>query len=195
MTKKLFFLAALAMIFAACNSTSTDQKEANSEEIAVITCEDFSTSPDDYVGQDISIEGTAVHICKHGGQRMFIVGEDPDERIKITCGEEMEAFEVEMEGSDVAIIGIVDELRIDEAYLSSWENELLADNPDSEMKIHKGEDDHGHGEEGEEGDDHHEVDIEGELEQINDLRAEIKESGKDHLSFYSINATEFEEKK
>ncbi len=192
MTKKLFFLAALAMIFAACNSTSTDQKEANSEEIAVITCEDFSTSPDDYVGQDISIEGTAVHICKHGGQRMFIVGEDPDERIKITCGEEMEAFEVEMEGSDVVIIGVVDELKIDEAYLSSWENELLADNPDSEMKIHGGEDGHEHGEEG---DDHHETDIEGELEQINDLRAELKESGKDHLSFYSIIATEFEEKK
>ncbi len=185
MTKKLFFLAALAMIFAACNSTSTDQKEANSEEIVVITCEDFATSPDDYVGQDILIEGTAVHVCKHGGQRMFIIGEDPDERIKITCGEEMEAFEVEMEGSDVVIIGIVDELKIDEAYLSNWENELLADNPDSEMKIHGGEDGH----------EHDEDDIEGELEQINNLRAELKESGKDYLSFYSIIATEFKEKK
>lgn len=192
MTKKLFFLAALAIIFAACNSASTDQNQATSEEITVITCEDFSTSPDDYVGQEILIEGTAVHVCKHGGQRMFIIGEDPDERIKINCGEEMEAFDVEMEGSNVAIIGTVDELIIDEAYLTSWENELMADNPGSEMKIHGGEEGHEHGEEG---DDGHEADIEGELEQINDLRAELKESGKDHLSFYSITATEFEEKK
>ena len=195
MTKKLFILVALAIVFTACNNTSADQNQEESLEIITITCEDFSTSPDDYVGQEILIEGTAVHICKHGGQRMFIIGEDPDERIKITCGEEMEAFDVEMEGSDVAIIGVVDELRIDEAYLSTWENELLADNPDSEMKIHGGEEGHEHGEEGEEGEDDHEADIEGELEQINDLRAELKESGKDHLSFYSIIATEFEEKK
>jgi hypothetical protein len=192
MTKKLFVLVVLAIVFAACNNTSADQNQAESVEIATITCEDFSTSPDDYVGQEILIEGTAVHICKHGGQRMFIIGEDPDERIKITAGEEMEAFDVELEGSDVTIIGVVDELRIDEAYLSTWENELLADNPDSEMKIHGGEEGHDVAEEGEDG---HEADIEGELEQINDLRAELKESGKDHLSFYSIIATEFEEKK
>ena len=185
MTKKLFVLAALAIVFAACNSTSTDQNQADTKEIATITCEEFSANPDVYVSQEVSIEGTAVHICKHGGKKMFIVGEDPDERIKITTGEEIAVFDVEMEGSNVAIIGVVDELRVDEAYLTNWENEVMADNPESEMKIHSGE----------EGHEDHEDNQLAELEQINDLRAELKESGKDHLSFYSIIATEYEEKK
>jgi hypothetical protein len=116
---------------------------------------------------------------------MFIIGEDPDERIKVTTGDEIEAFDVELEGSDVEIIGIVDELRVDEAYLTNWENEVMADNPESEMKIHKGE----------EGHEHDEGDAEAELEQINDLRAQLLESGEDHLSFYSIIATEYKEKK
>ncbi len=183
MTKKLFVFAALAIIFAACNTATSDQNQ--STELAVITCEEFSTSPDKYVGQEVMIEGTAVHVCAHGGKRMFIIGEDPDERIKITTGDEIEAFDVEMEGSDVSIIGVVDELRVDEAYLASWENEILADTPESELKIHSGE----------EGHESHEDDKEAEFEQVNDLRAQLKESGKDHLSFYSIVATEYEEKK
>jgi len=185
MTKKLFVLAALALMFAACNSSSTDQQQANAEEIAMITPEEFSTSPDDYVGKEVLIEGTAVHICKHGGKRMFIVGEDPDERIKITAGDDIAAFDVEMEGSDIAIIGVVDELRVDEAYLSNWENEIMAETPESELKIHTGEEGHEHGE----------GDVEAEFEQVNDLRAQLEESGEDHLSFYSIVAKEFEEKK
>jgi hypothetical protein len=183
MTKKLFVLAAMAFIFAACNNATSDQSQA--AEMAMITCEDFSTNPDDFVGQEIMIQGTAVHVCQHGGKRMFIIGEDPDERIKVTTGDEIEAFDVELEGSDVEIIGIVDELRVDEAYLTNWENEVMADNPESEMKIHKGE----------EGHEHDEGDAEAELEQINDLRAQLLESGEDHLSFYSIIATEYKEKK
>jgi len=183
MTKKLFVLAAIALIFVACNNATSDQNQA--KELAVITCEEFSTNPDDYVGQELIIEGTAVHVCKHGGKRMFIAGADPDERIKITAGDEIAEFDVEMEGSDVSVVGIVEELRVDEAYLTNWENEVMADNPESEMKIHKGE----------EGHEDHEGDAEAELEQINDLREQLNESGKDHLSFYSIVAAEYKEKK
>ncbi len=184
MTKKLFVLAALALIFAACNNAECDKNQA--KDLAVITCDEFSTNPDDYVGEEIIIEGTAVHVCSHGGKRMFIIGEDPDERIKITTGDDIEAFDVELEGSDVAVVGVVDELRVDEAYLTNWENEVMADNPESEMKIHGGNEGHEHSDEG---------DIEEELNQINDLRAQLEESGDDHLSFYSIVASEFEEKK
>lgn len=183
MTKKLFFLAALAIIFAACNNSTSDQNQA--KELATVTCEEFSTSPDDYVGQEILIEGTAMHVCKHGGKRMFIAGLDPDERIKVTAGDDIAAFEVELEGSDVAVVGVVEELRVDEAYLTNWENEIKAETPESEMKIHTGEDGHEHGE----------GDVEAEFEQVNDLRAQLEESGKDHLSFYSIVAIEYKEKK
>ncbi len=131
------------------------------------------------------IEGTAVHVCKHDGKRMFIIGEDPDERIKITAGNDISSFDVEMEESNVAIIGVVDELRVDEALVSNWENEIMADTPESELKIPSGEEGHEHGE----------GDVEAEFEQVNELRVQLEERGEDHLSFYAIIAHDYKEMK
>lgn len=187
MIKKVFLFAVIAVFFGACQNSSEQQQQTESEnqEVAIITVEKFLTAPDSYVGKEIQIEGTTVHVCKNGGKRMFIIGEDPDERLQVKAGDEIPSFEVELEGSDVLVTGLVDELRIDEAYLTQWENELKADNPESELKIHKGE----------EGHEEHEGDPEEEMRQIENYRAQLKESGKDHLSFYSIVATDYEEKK
>lgn len=185
MIKKVFLFAMIAAFFVSCNNTGEQSQQASAEEVAMITVQDFLTAPDNYVGKEIKIEGTTVHVCKHGGKRMFIIGEDPDERIQVKAGDEIPSFAVELEGSDVLIAGMVDELRIDEPYLTEWENELKADNPESELKIHKGE----------EGHEHDEGDPEAEMKQIADYRAQLAESGKDHLSFYSIIAKDYQEKK
>lgn len=191
MIKKLFLFAVVAVFFASCNnSTTTEQTEkATTEEapeIAMITAMDFQTHPEDYVGKEIVIDGTAVHVCKEGGKRMFIVGDPNDEnRIQVKAGDNIDAFDVALEGSDVSVKGMVDELRIDEAYLTEWENELKADNPESELKIHRGE----------EGHEHNEGNANAELEQIANYRQQLKYKGVDHLSFYSIIAQEYQEKK
>lgn len=190
MIKKLFLFAMSAVLFAACNNApqQSDEQaaEAEAQEIVMMTSTDFHTHPEDYVGKSVVIEGTAVHVCKHGGKRMFIIGDESEEnRIQIKAGNNIDAFEVEMEGSDVLVKGVMDELRIDEAYLTEWENELKADNPESEMKIHKGE----------EGHEHDEGDPNAEFEQIDAYRDQMKDKGVDHLSFYSIIADEYKEKK
>lgn len=192
MFKKLFLFAIVALFFAACNNTTTesgDQSKATEqqpEEIVMMTSMDFHTHPEDYVGKNVVIEGTAVHVCKHGGKRMFIIGDETEEdRIQVKAGDNIDVFELELEGSDVTVKGVVDELRIDEPYLTEWENELKADNPESEMKIHRGE----------EGHEHDEGDPNAEYEQIAEYRQQMKEKGVDHLSFYSIIAKEYEEKK
>ena len=188
MFKKLFFIAILAIVFASCNNTSnTGQGDAKAtEEPTVITVEEFLETPDGFVGKEIRIEGTVVHICQHGGKKMFIVGDDSDERVKITAGDELAAFKPELEGSDVVVTGVVEEKKIDEAYLNDWENELKTAEGESEMKMHKG---------GGEGKGEHEMEKEEELEQIKSLREQLKESGKDHLSFYSVTASGYKEKK
>ncbi|MCF8367151.1 MAG: hypothetical protein K9H16_15280 [Bacteroidales bacterium] len=190
MIKKLFLFATAAIFIIACNNTQTASSEqtaaAEPEVIAVMTTADFNTHPEDFVGKEILIEGTAVHVCKHGGKRMFIIGDTTEvERIQIKAGNEIDAFNVELEGSDVSIVGVVDELRIDEPYLTQWENELKADNPESELKIHRGE----------EGHEHNEGDPNAEFEQIDAYRAQLAEQGVDHLSFYSIVAKEYKVKK
>ncbi len=232
MIKNLFLFAIVAVFFAACNNATTETGDQSAttdqQEIVTITTIDFNAHPENYVGKEVLIEGTAVHICKHGGKRMFIIGYTNDiigdttdiigdtngiigdtndiisdthdiiddttdsigntsdvERIQIKAGDQIDAFNVELEGSKVSIIGVVDELRIDEAYLTEWENELKADNPESELKIHKGE----------EGHEHSEGDPNAEFNQIDAYRAQLAELGVDHLSFYSIIAKEYKEKK
>lgn len=126
-----------------------------------------------------------MHVCKHGGKRMFIIGTDPENRIQVKAGDAISSFVETLEGSDVVIHGFVDELRIDEAYLTQWENELKADNPESDLKIHRGE----------EGHDHDEGDTHKEYEQIEGYRTQMAEQNVDHLSYYSIIASECKEKK
>jgi hypothetical protein len=192
MFKKLFLFAMIAVFFVACNNVTNESggqaaaTEEQPEEIVMMTSMDFHTHPEDFVGKNVVIEGTAVHVCKHGGKRMFIIGDESEEdRIQIKAGDNIDAFDVELEGSDVYVKGVMDELRIDEPYLTEWENELKADNPESELKIHRGE----------EGHEHDEGDPNAEFEQIAQYRQQLKDKGVDHLSFYSIIAEEYEEKK
>lgn len=190
MFKKLFLFTIVALFFAACSNTTTESGEkaaaAETPEIVMMTPTDFHTHPEDYVGKEVVIEGTALHVCKHGGKRMFIAGDEAEgDRIQVKAGDNIAAFEMELEGSDITLKGVVDELRIDEPYLTEWENELMADNPESELKIHRGE----------EGHEHDEGDPNAEFEQIASYRQQLKDQGVDHLSFYSIIAKEYEEKK
>ena len=191
MIKKIFLFAIAAIFFASCNNAPKEQA-AEGEEIAAVETEvvmvspdEFNANPDAFVNKNVVIEGTAVHVCKHGGKRMFIIGTDPENRIQVKAGDAIASFDETLEGSDVTINGMVDELRIDEAYLTQWENELKADNPESELKIHRGE----------EGHQHDEGDADAEYEQIEAYRAQLAEKNVDHLSYYSIIASEYKEKK
>jgi len=186
MNKQIFLFALIAVLFASCGS-APDQSKAKAEtsEVLEVTVDDFWAAPDDYVGKEIAMQGIVIHVCQHGGKRMFIVGEDPDDRLQVKAGDDVPVFEIELEGSLVEVIGVLDELRITEEYLQNWEAELLADNPDSDLKIHRGEEGHQHGEE----EDDHQY----EWDQINRYRELLAETEDDHLSFYSLIAKSFVE--
>lgn len=188
-------------IAVACNNQQKNDdntealEEETMEEIAELTVANFSEMAGTYSGKQIMIKGTVSHTCKHGGKRMFIIDEGTEESVKVEAGENIASFDAELEGSDVIVTGILAELIVDEAYLNNWENEVLEETSE-EYKIHTGDHEGEHGEEGEDGEyakgeteeDHHGID----LEQIEDLRNTLKESGKDHLSFYSIECISYE---
>lgn len=184
MIRNLVSLALIAIFFASCGGSTTKQADQEqADEIVQLSVDEFLADPAEYVGKEVTMRGLVVHVCKHGGKRMFIVGENQDDRLQIKAGDEVAAFPLEAEGSIVEINGIVDELRIDEAYLENWENELKADNPESEMKIHRGEEGHEHGE----------GDIQAEWNQIANYREQLVELGQEHLSFYSVICNSFVE--
>ena len=73
-----------------------------------------------------------------------------------------------------------------EEYLREWEEEIRSG---ADMADDKGEGSHlgGTVEKGGEG-----ADVNEEMEKVNNLRKEIAESGKDHLSYYSVLCTGYE---
>lgn len=188
MFKKLLFVSVAAIALSACNNTPKPVEEAPENQpteikasIADVAIDSFDSLAPGLVDQNIRIEGTVMHICQHGGKRMFIAGTNPDNRIKVLASEELNAFNAEWEGSLVTVTGILHEQRIDETYLADWEAKL-ATTEDKPEELHKGEPGHEH----QEGDDN------AALKQIEDLRLELKESGKEYLSFFSIEATQAE---
>lgn len=193
MLRKFMVLAAAALVLAACGGNqSTNKSEADATDstaVVNILPDDFDSLAVNYVGKEVQVEGTIVHVCAHGGKRMFVFGEDSDKRVKITAGEDMAAFNTEWEGNDVAVIGVVEEFRIDEEYLAKWQAEV-------EEKIAAGDMEHSDEDEGlHTGEDgHQEQTAEDELASIDELRAEIAESGTDHLSYYSLVCKSFEVK-
>ena len=188
-------LAVAAFVLAACGgnqNANTDKKSDADQtpevvELAKISPDEFDDVAENHVGENIEITGTIVHVCAHGGKRMFIFGDDSDKRVKITAGESMAAFNTEWEGSDVKVIGMVEEFRVDEAYLTKWQTEV-------EEKIASGDTEHSDEDEGlHTGEDgHQEATPEDDLAQIEDLRNQIAESGDDHLSYFSLVCESFE---
>ncbi len=171
MLKRSIFLFALVFGLFACNNEAPDaDAEATDEattEIPTIKVEDFTTVAANYAGQKIQLTGTVDHTCKHSGKRMVIVGENPDFSVKIEAGE-VDQFNRELEGSDVSVIAMVTEQRMDSNYLDEWEQEILKNHAD---------------------------DADGgaeELSKIENLRMELKESDKDYLSFYGLDCVSYE---
>jgi hypothetical protein len=191
MKKLVWVLFAFAGLMIACtNSQKNTGDKASQEGPVTLTVNEFLTDAGSYVGQEIKIQGTVSHACKHGGKRMFIFDDNEDNRVKIEAGNSVSSFDASLEGSDVLVTGILKELIIDEAFLAEWEMEV------TEEMNHPEEDidttlvaEHESGGLGEAADQGKHVSA---LESIAEYRKQIQESGKDHLSFYSVECTSYE---
>jgi len=179
MIKKLFLLT-LPCIFllASCNQATkeAETKKADTATVAVLT---FFDSAVNHVEKTIRIEGTVVHTCKHGGKRMFLVDGVDSIRVEITAGNNIPKFDESLIGSRVKVLGVLKEERVDAKYLNEWEAEVLKPAEDHSTGLHTGA--KGHEDKGKQE----------KLEEINSLRTDLKNSGKDHLSFYSVEAISY----
>ena len=188
--KSLLILAA-ALIMVACGGNTSKKSngdEAQAEECAaaVIDVDTILANAEQIVGQEVELEGICTHICSHGGRKIFLMGSDDTKTIRIESGE-LGAFDQKCVNSIVKVKGMLKEERIDEAYLKQWE-ELNAANAAEE---------HGDGE----GGCSTEKAARGETgntaeERIAGFRTRIAErkeaTGKEYLSFYFVEATDYE---
>lgn len=184
MKKIILALSALFLIHYSCSNLNRKPVSENlSEALTELTVDNFSGQIADYVDKEVTISGRVTHVCRHGGQKLFITGEDSSKTIRITTGENIPEFEITLEGSMIVVKGVVKELIIDEAYLAEWEAEVT-EGTSKEQKGH---------EDGLDGHQKQEVEAESgdPLASIQELRNDIAASGKDHLSDYWIETIEF----
>lgn len=189
----------MAVAFAACNNQTKQPAEDQKNE--VITVDVFFDKAEAMVGKTITVKGMVDHVCKHGGKRMFIIGEKPENRLKLTTGEGIASFDVEMEGGNAMATGVVEMMKIDTEYLDNWEKEIRAE---AEKKSDEGvEEEHDHQGHNHDGDDHaHDHTSHGEkadmgehipgLDKIEAYRTELEESGKEYLTFFSVVTTKID---
>ena len=179
MKKVLFLLVAVAFLGACNNSKTTSEAKVADETTknTVVTIDSFLVIAADYVGKELSVKGTADHVCKHGGKRIKLVSTTSGESIHGEASESMGAFDAEIEGSDVLITGIVLETKIDSAYVDEWEAKekeaIEKDEEEADME-HK------------QGVDHH-----AKLDEINEYRKQIAESEKGYISFYALEVSKY----
>ena len=181
MVASCFFLD--ASLFA-CNSSDKTGQNENKGEIMEVTLPELMENTEEYVNQSVLITGIIDHVCREGGKKMFLVDPESEERIKITVGKKIPSFDVELEGSELLVTGIFEELVINEDYLAKWEEELISKHDTLEAG-------HAQTESGEMADQGLHV---GDMQQINSYRKQLEESGKDHIAFYSIECIEFTRK-
>lgn len=184
MKKYLFLIVPILMLFSCQNGETNAIKPT--EEFPIIDINNFDDIAGDFVDQYVAIEGTCVHTCKHGGGKMHVVGDNPDNRIVIMATDESGKFNADMEGIKYHIVGKILETRIDSAYLAQWEEEVLAGD-------HEGGDGvkHKHGEEGDNADEAAELEM--KLAHIDEMRLEVEATENGYLSNFSFDCDTYNE--
>ncbi len=184
MIKKLFpILIIVVFSITSCHQGTENKADATKSDTTLISVLAFEKQADSCIDKPVIIEGTVLHTCKHGGKRMFLIDGTDSIRVEVTAGPDIVKFDETLIGSRVRVFGNLREERIDTKYLNEWEAEVLKPEENHNVGIHSGA--KGHEDQGKED----------KLNQIKALREDLKNSGKDHLSNFSVEAAKFIELK
>lgn len=178
----------LTFAFAGCNAKSRQDVSEESQKSSFSQVDDILAKADSLAGKTVSVEGVCTHICKHGGGKIFLMGSDDTRIIRIEAGEKIGSFKPETVNSIVQVSGILVEDRIDENYLSEWEQKLK----DNTQENHASGATSGCSTEKAARQETH---ANSAQERIDNFRTRIAErqskEGKNYLSFYHIDGSEY----
>ena len=192
-TNKLMLSATAFLLLLAgvgCGNRTTKAESAvTAAEAAVgeaLQIDDLLAGADSLAGKEVWIEGVCTHACKHGARKIFLMGSDDTQTIRVESGE-LGSFDPQCVNRVVRVTGRVDEERIDEAYLARWEAQVKAQTAEK----------HGTTEAGCATEKAARQETGNTVEErIADFRTRIAArkaaEGKEYLSFYYVTATSYE---
>jgi hypothetical protein len=120
--RKLVFLLLTAMVAFSCGNRQNQGQTAENTPV-VYSVDELLASAADHVDQEVVISGLITHVCKHGGQRCFVMGATDDVVIRVEAGDEIDAFKQEYVGDNLQITGVFRLVPVDGGHECSEEEE------------------------------------------------------------------------
>lgn len=104
--KNLVIFLSLIFLLGSCKN-QPETSESGTEAAITLTMEEFFDNPHEYINKEVTITGLVTHVCKHGGQKLFIAGGEDNSSVRIEVGKDITEFDTNMEGTEAAFTGIV----------------------------------------------------------------------------------------
>jgi len=116
-------LFSIALLGAPVLTRATEAATAVEAGALIPTVSDITKKADDKVGKTIVFEGFVTGVCRNGGKKAFIHDRNREvpATLRVDRTNNIRSFEPGIVGKTVRVTGILRELRIDAAYLDSWE--------------------------------------------------------------------------
>ncbi len=173
MKKYFLTLTVLALILSACSNSTDKKQEKNTnkdtvskiEAINMIKIKDFDSLASSLVGKKVLVKGLVDHVCKHGGKKILLADDDAHLRVKNDV-----RFEDSLVGSEVRVVGVVTEFKLDEDYCSSVDKK-------NEQALSDGR--------------KTKAEYDDTKEHIQSYRDSMKATGVDFIKIYSLKFVEF----
>jgi hypothetical protein len=167
------------MAIIACMASCKNKKEQNvpgtrtTEQvtIAVYELDSLLLVAGDLVDKRVGVRGTVTHTCVHSGKRCFIVGESGAASFRVEAMGEIGGFNRELVGSKIEVKGVVKERRLTSEFIDQHEKEV------NEQKTKE---------------DGSAESCAAELENIQQMKAWMKERGKDYYSIYYMDGENYD---
>jgi len=163
----LYALAILFSLLIGCRSGQTQKAGEDS-----IPVENILSLAEKNTGQIVVVSGWVNHVCSHSGQRCFLADESGDHSIRVEAGGEIENFARELLGTSIKVTGRLMEERMTVEEIDQWEQQYLEKHP--EETENNGEN------------------CSAERANINQMRAWMKEHGKNYYAIYYIEGQSYE---
>jgi len=107
--QRSILMVLIAFLAVSCNQTAKqegdNQEASKTEQIVSATIVELLAAPADYQDKEVAVSGMVTHVCRHGGQKCFILADDGETQIRIVPGGDIDEFKIELEGSMVAFKG------------------------------------------------------------------------------------------
>jgi hypothetical protein len=100
--KKILTIAAVVSLLVACN---TNSKNTDGQEVRKLDIDEIQVAAGELGDQAVQVTGMVLHVCKHGGQKMFLTTDSTETSLLVRVGPSIPEFDVTLEGSTVEVTG------------------------------------------------------------------------------------------